>query len=734
MEKLKPLIKRFNFKRLELTSAGETIKKAEAWSQYVNYPVEFTEDFIFKDTGFVLSWQQKDLLNAIAQNLRVTCRAATGVGKSSSLACGIQWFLATRPQPYIPCTAPTLPQLKDVLWTEIARWLNKSKLRHLLKWEAEKILLRADPITSYAVGRTAREAQSLAGRHAHHMMFVADEASVIRDDIFEVIEGCLTHDDNRLVMIGNPTQISGYFYDSFHDDKEDWKTLHFSGEDSPLVKPESLARLIRKYGRDSDIYRVRGLGEFPRGNPEAYIQLADVEAAMLREIDIVPGAPFELGVDVARGGNDKTTVAIRQGNKGDFPIEAESKSTIPGVARLVLSIVIKYRKLLNYNGVVRVKIDDTGLGSGVTDILKEDRENNLMVIPCLSGAIGAATSDQYADKASEMWGELRDQIHYISLPSEIILDGGAPIKSGLLKEELATRKVSYPNNRTKIQSKDDFKKSYGDSPDYADGEVLAFAKSAEKKRVLTFSKSNVKHLRDFKINWKLLLKRQAKVYMTVWQDEDLVTSLLMALWDGFDGHLYIYDEVIARDPRPENIVPRVVQQMGFHLKDADVRMPLQTFQWYSNPEMCGVTGKTKSAYKNAKDGVDMMWIQQPYGIGLNPNLSMDLYGSISLMASMFAKGMITVHSRCNETVRQLSDWSVEKNGRPGETNTGCCMALGNIVSLLHEWGHSRKFLPKLLPYSIQSEQARKTIEKADKEGTMFTRPELVLLPGQKGFR
>lgn len=723
-------INRFNFKRLELTVAGEAEKQAKLWSQYVDHPVEFTKDFIFRDTGFELSWQQVKLLQAIADNLRVTCRAATGVGKSATLACAIQWFLATRPQPYIPCTAPTLPQLKDVLWTEIARWLNKSQLRHLIKWEAEKITLRADPITSYAVGRTAREAQSLAGRHAHHMMFVADEASVIRNDIFEVIEGCLTHDDNRFVMIGNPTQISGYFYDSFHDDADDWCKLHFSGEDSPLVKPESLARLIRKYGKDSDIYRVRGLGEFPKGNPDSFIQLADVEAAMMREVEIIPGAPFEIGVDVARGGGNLTAVHIRQGNKGDFPIECESKSTIPGVARMVLGVVKKYRELLQYEGIVRVKIDDTGLGGGVTDILKEDVDNKLLIIPCLSGAVGAKTDEQYADKASAMWGELKDQLKYISLPTHVILDGNLQ-KSAQLKEELSTRKVSYPGGRIKIQSKEDFKKDYGDSPDHADCTVLSFAKSLEKKRVLSFSKYNPLHQRDFKINWRLLLKRQAKVYMSIHQDEDLVTTLLMWLWDGYDGHLYLFDEIIARDPRPENIVPRAVMKMREQLSSTDIKMAINQLQWYCNPEMCGITGSSKSGMKNARDGVDTQWSQQPFGIGLMPNLTFDLYGSISLMASMFAKGMITIHSRCSESSRQFSDWCIEQNGKPGETNTGACMAMGNIVHLLHEWGHSKKFLTKLLPYTPESERARKMIEDADRDGTIFNRPDLLFVPGQR---
>ena len=354
-------------------------------------------------------------------------------------------------------------------------------------------------------------------------------------------------------------------------------------------------------------------------------------------------------------------------------------------------------------------------------MLKEDRDNNLLVIPCLYGRVGAETSPEFTDKASEMWGELRDQIQYISLPND-----------GDLREELATRKVSYVGGRTKIQDKDSFKGEYGDSPDSADAVVLAFAKSVEKKRILSFSKYNKTHLRDFKINWRLFYKRNAQVFMSVWEDEDLVTSLPMCLWDGYDGHLYVFDEVIAKDPRPESTIPRVILKMNELTKDQlDARVPLQRFQWYCNKEMCGITGNTKSAWKNAKDGIDQLWGQEPYKICLTPNLNLDNHGAIAVLTSMFAKGLITVHTRCHESVRQLSEWAVERNGRPGEENVGIAMALANIVGLLHEWGHTRKFLPKLLPYSPASQAARERLERADKDGTLFEQAELLLVPGQR---
>jgi len=276
------IIIRRNIVRNQQSTAMVTPEQMDSWYQYKDYPKYFARDWALKDTGIYLSKDQEDFVQAVAEHPRVAMKAGTGQGKTLAFYILVTWFLATRVQPYIPITAPTKNQLRDALWTEIARWLQISPLRHLIRWEAEKIVLIPDPLTSYAVGRTAREAQSLAGRHANHMLFLADEARIIKKGIFEAIEGCLTSGaENRFAMIGNPTQINGYFYDAFHEDKEDWHLMTINGEKSPRSKPEYIARMARKYGRDSDIYRVRVLGEFPKGNPDAFIQLSEVEAAMM---------------------------------------------------------------------------------------------------------------------------------------------------------------------------------------------------------------------------------------------------------------------------------------------------------------------------------------------------------------------------------------------------------------------------------------------------------------------
>jgi len=72
--------------------------------------------------------QQMQLLtgeHSIAKHKRNTVRSGHGPGKSAVAAWIILWFMVTRPL-QSPCTAPLTAQLKDVLVSEISKWLRQS--------------------------------------------------------------------------------------------------------------------------------------------------------------------------------------------------------------------------------------------------------------------------------------------------------------------------------------------------------------------------------------------------------------------------------------------------------------------------------------------------------------------------------------------------------------------------------------------------------------------------------
>ena len=65
-------------------------------------------------------------------------------------------------------------------------------------------------------------------------------------------------------MCGNPTRITGFFYDSHHKNRAAYNALHVDGRDSSRVDMKFIQTIIEMFGEDSDVFRVRVAGEFPK--------------------------------------------------------------------------------------------------------------------------------------------------------------------------------------------------------------------------------------------------------------------------------------------------------------------------------------------------------------------------------------------------------------------------------------------------------------------------------------
>ena len=128
----------------------------EAILYYKDRPVEFVKDIIGAHPDEI----QAEILNSVAKNPRTSVRSGHGIGKSAVLSWLIIWFMCTRPFPKIPCTAPTKHQLHDILWAEIAKWLNPI-LKTEIEWTQEKLYMKVYPENWFAVPRTATQPDAL---------------------------------------------------------------------------------------------------------------------------------------------------------------------------------------------------------------------------------------------------------------------------------------------------------------------------------------------------------------------------------------------------------------------------------------------------------------------------------------------------------------------------------------------------------------------------------------------
>lgn len=87
-------------------------------------PVRYVQDRF----GATPTAQQVQILEAIAPpGSKVTVRSGHGIGKTTAASWIILWHLETHDYAKVPCTAPSSHQLRDILWTELAKWLRHAE-------------------------------------------------------------------------------------------------------------------------------------------------------------------------------------------------------------------------------------------------------------------------------------------------------------------------------------------------------------------------------------------------------------------------------------------------------------------------------------------------------------------------------------------------------------------------------------------------------------------------------
>ncbi len=151
----------------------------------------------------------------------------------------------------------------DVLWAEVAKWLDRMPdfIKDMYEWSKAHIRMKESSENWFARARTATKEspEALSGIHADYMMQLIDEASAVPDAIFDNAEATLTNADYVTVAISNPTRMSGRFFDMHNSLKNHYQTMQFSSEQSPVVDKEKILKVLEKYGEDSPQYLVEVL-------------------------------------------------------------------------------------------------------------------------------------------------------------------------------------------------------------------------------------------------------------------------------------------------------------------------------------------------------------------------------------------------------------------------------------------------------------------------------------------
>ena len=610
--------------------------------------------------------EQKEIVTAVQNNMRVSARSGHGIGKTAADGFIVITFISLYENARIIITGSKYDQLKMTTWAEIGKFYMRSRVRDLLEYTAEKLVFKASPQTWFASIVTARDQESITGLHEDHVLVVVDEASgEAIDKMRDALMGCLTGPNNHILLCGNPTRTQGWFFDTFHTDAALWKHLHYNAENSSLVSPESIEYWRKKYDVNSPQYMVRVLGEFPPGNPRAIIPWDKVNAAMDRHEngEWKAAGPLEIGVDPAFEGDDLATIAIRQGNVL-HRIVTHPKATPIELNRFVVQDIRDARRDFNCpSDRIKVKVDaHGGYAASLIEALTLNENDNVDVVPIYSNA--SATDAEYKGYGTQMWFDVGADI------DELVL-----CRDEFLLDELAGREWRPAEGVMviRMESKIDFKSRLGRSPDRADACVLAFAGGP--KKIFTQGTSNVMST-NFTVDWEIRhafdstwngpVACEIMHYVGLVMGKDLTLGGIGAMYEYFRNKLWIYTEYWQDTPLVTELGASLREKSRMGMYNADYREP----NIVGNALMFKETGGRRPLADVFREQARVV-VREP--------VRYDEFGAIALGVEMFNAEKVTVHVSCPIARKQLSLWSV-RDKKVQEDEALMCKALLLILS------------------------------------------------------
>ena len=254
--------------------------------------------------------------------LRIAIASGHGIGKSSLVGMLSKWALDCWVDARVMVTANTEPQLVTKTSPEVAKWHSMALTNDWFSRATLKIASKERPESWRMdfVTWSKNNTEAFAGLHnqGRLILIITDESSSIDDNVAQVIEGAMTDENTVLIWLamGNPTRNTGWFHDAFHRYRSRWITRQIDARTVEGTSKAYLDDLVATYGIDSDIVKVRVLGQFPSTSSLQFIGSGVVLAAREREIvqtDYLPSDPVIFGLDHARFGDDQSVLAIRQG-------------------------------------------------------------------------------------------------------------------------------------------------------------------------------------------------------------------------------------------------------------------------------------------------------------------------------------------------------------------------------------------------------------------------------------
>lgn len=437
---------------------------------------------------------QREQLQAIGQRLKAdphtplqdATASGHGVGKSCQVAWLVLWSLMTFEKCRGVITANTEGQLRTKTWPELAKWyslLQFACLREMFSLTATAIH-STDPGSERtwridAIPWSEQNTEAFAGLHnaGRRVLLLFDEASSIADGVWDTASGGLTDANTEILWLvyGNPTRNTGRFHEAIVGRHRNvWSHRSIDSRTVKRTNSKQLEDWVSVYGDDSDFVRVRIKGEFPRAGSLQFIASDVVDNAMTRGAQPPPSSPVIFGVDVARYGDDKSVLAVRQGHDArDIPWLEWGGPDIQRDLMRVAGDIAEHARKYRADAIF---VDKGAMGAGLVDRLNQLGVRNVMPIDFGGKGgrvmVGEELSIETTNKRTLMWASMREWLNTGTIPDD-----------GELKADLTGVEYGFGADQVayQLERKVEMKKRGLASPDKGDALALTFAAPVERK-------------------------------------------------------------------------------------------------------------------------------------------------------------------------------------------------------------------------------------------------------------
>ncbi len=481
--------------------------------EYADRPVEFIHEVL--GIAF-LTDEQKQIIASVQDNTETNVQAAHSTGKTSLSAWIVAWFVLARGGLAVT-TAPTNRQVKELLWSEIRKALDRIAFK--LDRSVEKGMLFfkvSEQARAYGFASYAYSSDTFQGIHNVDLLIVLDESNGISQEVYDGAIACITGTRNRLLAIGNPTaagtpfekacRLSHIRIPAWSHPNVSW-AYNLNADGLHRLKPEVAAKILdskglvkldalpketipgaisiawiekirRKYGEGSAYWMGRVEARFPTDNANSIVPRSWFLSARARYDhdpeywDAVAATHLSnFGLDVGDGG-DAHALARWQ---GPVLYSVEIRPTL-GDRLDTIRAADWAAEEMGKHPRSSINVDRTGVGAGTLGLLIRKSYDAHGV----HWGSGVSAKENAKDDSEPVFLNLKIQQYWqlreAFRKGEVAVAPLGEENEEMLMEELAgTHYEVCANDAIRVEDKTKTKRRIGRSPNAADASCLGYA-------------------------------------------------------------------------------------------------------------------------------------------------------------------------------------------------------------------------------------------------------------------